>query len=218
MLMHGKPHCFFHQSTVTILSVIYTYIVHAKDAKLSTCVTNPHMVALAGTWKVFLINSRLVVKTDMNILIFCALATTHTLDLCRRLELHYPQFPSEEDFTHRLLGTGDLQQHSEGGELMLLSRFSMEWPILQAGGLLLPKLVEFYQWLHTQLGMIGGEGRDEMERKGGREECERELEKQGGGRVRGRGRRRSRRGEERRERESTCVSYSVYSKRDCDRN
>ena len=71
---------------------------------------------------------------------------------CRRLELHYPQFPLEEDFTHRLLGTGDLQQHSEGGELMLLSRFSMEWPILQAGGLLLPKLVEFYQWLHTQLG------------------------------------------------------------------
>ena len=28
----------------------------------------------------------------------------------------------------------------------------MDWPILQAGGLLLPKLVEFYQWLHTQLG------------------------------------------------------------------
>ena len=71
----------------------------------------------------------------------------------RRLELHYPKFPSEEDFTHRLLGSGDLEQHSEGGELMLLSRFSMEWPRLQAGGLLLPKLVEFYQWLHTQLGM-----------------------------------------------------------------
>ena len=51
---------------------------------------------------------------------------------------------------------------------MLLSRFSMEWPRLQAGGLLLPKLVEFYQWLHTQLGMKGNGG--------GREEEEREME------------------------------------------
>ena len=88
---------------------------------------------------------------------------THTHTHTRRLELHYPQFPSEEDFTHRLLGSGDLQQHSEGGELMLLSRFSMEWPRLQAGGLLLPKLVEFYQWLHTQLGeekKRGGRGRE----------------------------------------------------------
>jgi vacuolar-type H+-ATPase subunit D/Vma8 len=33
----------------------------------------------------------------------------------------------------------------------------MEWPILQAGGLLLPKLVEFYQWLHTQLGRMSRE-------------------------------------------------------------
>ena len=81
----------------------------------------------------------------------CTQYNYHTSAI-RRLELHYPQFPSEEDFTHRLLGTGDLKQHSEGGELMLLSRFSMEWPRLQAGGLLLPKLVEFYQWLHTQLG------------------------------------------------------------------
>lgn len=92
----------------------------------------------------------------------------HLLCTCphRCLELHYPQFPSEEDFTHRLLGTGDLMQHSEGGELMLLSRFSMEWPILQAGGLLLPKLVEFYQWLHTQL------GRRSRERGGWRESVE----------------------------------------------
>jgi hypothetical protein len=41
----------------------------------------------------------------------------------------------------------------------------MEWPILQAGGLLLPKLVEFYQWLHTQLGKWSREGGKE----GGRE-------------------------------------------------
>ena len=33
----------------------------------------------------------------------------------------------------------------------LLARFAQEWPQLQAGGLLLPDLVEFYQWLHTAL-------------------------------------------------------------------
>ena len=64
----------------------------------------------------------------------------------------YPQFPSEEDFIHRLLSPGNLQQHSQGGQFMLLSRLSMEWSRLQAGGLLLPHLIEFYQWLHTNLG------------------------------------------------------------------
>jgi hypothetical protein len=65
---------------------------------------------------------------------------------------------------------------------MLLSRFSMEWPILQAGGLLLPKLVEFYQWLHTQLGRMsreGGGGR-EVERESSRG---REIEREGRGRM-----------------------------------
>ena len=52
---------------------------------------------------------------------------------------------------------------------MLLSRFSMEWPRLQAGGLLLPKLVEFYQWLHTQLGEERGVRRGREERGGGEE-------------------------------------------------
>ena len=65
---------------------------------------------------------------------------------------------------------------------MLLSRFSMEWPILQAGGLLLPKLVEFYRWLHTQLGRLDREGGEE-ERVGVRVEKGRGSERtvRGGG-------------------------------------
>ena len=69
----------------------------------------------------------------------------------RHLELIYPQFPSEEDFLHRLLNSRNLQ-NSDDGQFMILSRFSVEWPRLQIGGLLLPYLVEFYQWLHTHLG------------------------------------------------------------------
>ena len=72
--------------------------------------------------------------------------------LCRRLQLCYPHFPSESDFTHSVLSSGDIRSHARGGELYLLARFAQEWPRLQAGGLLLPDLVEFYQWLHTALG------------------------------------------------------------------
>lgn len=74
------------------------------------------------------------------------------LPTCSGLEQQYPHFPSELDFIHRLLAYGELEQHSEGGELNGLSQFAQRWKSLQAGGLLLPDLVEFYQWLHTQLG------------------------------------------------------------------
>ena len=76
--------------------------------------------------------------------------------LRRRLQLYYPHFPSESDFTHSVLSSGDIQSHARGGELYLLARFAQEWPRLQAGGLLLPDLVEFYQWLHTALGEAYG--------------------------------------------------------------
>ena len=38
------------------------------------------------------------------------------------------------------------------GELRLLSHFATEWRRLQAGGALLPDLLEFYLWIHTSLG------------------------------------------------------------------
>ncbi len=70
---------------------------------------------------------------------------------CRYLGVHYPHFPSEADFVHRIVSYGELEQHSEGGELRGLSEFAQGWRRLQAGGLLLPDLVEFYRWLHTEL-------------------------------------------------------------------
>ena len=74
--------------------------------------------------------------------------------VCRHLGLFYPYFPSEEEFIHSLKSSEDIQNHSQGGDLFLLGRFAQEWPHLQAGGLLLPDLVEFYHWLHTALGKL----------------------------------------------------------------
>ena len=53
--------------------------------------------------------------------------------------------------THCILSSGDLQKHSEGGELRFLTKLVAEHPQLYSGGALLPDLVELYQWLHTHL-------------------------------------------------------------------
>ncbi len=52
---------------------------------------------------------------------------------------------------HRIVSYGELEQHLEGGDLRGLSEFAQGWRRLQEGGLLLPDLVKFYQWLHTEL-------------------------------------------------------------------
>ena len=70
----------------------------------------------------------------------------------RHLELCYPHFPTEQDFIHSVLGSGNIQSHTQDGDLYLLGRFAQEWSRLKAGGKLLPDLLAFYQWLHTSLG------------------------------------------------------------------
>ena len=67
----------------------------------------------------------------------------------RYLGLCYPYFPTEQDFIH---STENTCSYTQKGELYLLHHFAQEWPRFQTGGLLLPDLVEFYQWLHTALG------------------------------------------------------------------
>ncbi len=62
--------------------------------------------------------------------------------------MHYPIFPSQKDLVHAVLGDGE---QLGGGELGWLSKFAMEQERLQAGGELLPDLVEFYTWIHTNL-------------------------------------------------------------------
>lgn len=69
----------------------------------------------------------------------------------RQLVSHYPHFPVEKDFTHAVQSSEDLDQCLEGGRLWLLTVFTLDRQYLQVGGSLLPPLVEFYQWLHTDL-------------------------------------------------------------------
>ena len=63
----------------------------------------------------------------------------------------YPHFPSEDELIHSILSSGDLQKHSKGGKLSLLAKFTMERPLLHKGEVLLPDLVELYQWLHKDI-------------------------------------------------------------------
>ena len=72
----------------------------------------------------------------------------YTLHRC--LELHYPYYPSEKDFTHSILSSSDTTHN----DIVLLSHFSLQWQRLQAGGKLLPDLIEFYQWLHANLAHV----------------------------------------------------------------
>lgn len=65
--------------------------------------------------------------------------------------MHYPNFPSGQELIHAILGEGNQQRSEEDGRLQLLSKFAMEQKRLQVGGALLPDLVEFYTWIHTNL-------------------------------------------------------------------
>ena len=51
-----------------------------------------------------------------------------------------------------VLSSRSIQSYACNGDLYVLGRFVQEWPQLQAGGLLLPDLIEFHRWLHTVLG------------------------------------------------------------------
>ena len=63
--------------------------------------------------------------------------------------MQYPYYPTELDFTNSMLGC---REHSSGVEdISVLTHFTLNWRRLQAGGEILPRLVEFYQWLHTEL-------------------------------------------------------------------
>ena len=72
----------------------------------------------------------------------------------RCLEVCYPHFPTQQEFIHSVLSSGDIQSHVQGGDLYLLAQFAQELPRLQAGGQLLPDVVEFYHWLHTNFGEL----------------------------------------------------------------
>ena len=70
----------------------------------------------------------------------------------RDLKNVYPFPPTLQDFSHYV------QEHclsnQERGPHELLVRFINRYPRLQAGGALLPSLIEFYQWIHTDLSYV----------------------------------------------------------------
>ena len=66
--------------------------------------------------------------------------------------MKYLQYPSEKDLIHCIASIGDPMLFVNNGSLKFLSHFVMELPKLQAGGFLLPLLIEFYQWIHSSLG------------------------------------------------------------------
>lgn len=72
----------------------------------------------------------------------------------RLIDMQYPHFPVEKDFTCVLQSSGDLDQYSEGGRLWLLSFFTLNWQYLHVGGSLLPYLIKFYQWIHSDLAYL----------------------------------------------------------------
>jgi hypothetical protein len=70
---------------------------------------------------------------------------------CRELYVCCPKFPVEEDLIKSVLNSGDVNQYSKKSRLWSLSKFVREWTCLEVGGLLLPPLMELYQWLHTDI-------------------------------------------------------------------
>ena len=69
---------------------------------------------------------------------------------CRILEQHYPHPATEKDFMKSLVDTTEAN-NCNSTHLLVLRQFTFEWKKLQIGGMLLPDLVEFYQWIHTEL-------------------------------------------------------------------
>ncbi len=75
--------------------------------------------------------------------------STSLWPLPRLLGANYPTFPNENDLRHaveQIPGVADPNH-----ELHLLSLFVREQLRLRAGAAILPDLVEFYQWLHTEV-------------------------------------------------------------------
>ena len=66
------------------------------------------------------------------------------------LELHYPLPATENDYMRSLVDATEANDCSYT-HLFALHQFTLEQKRLQVGGALLPDLVEFYKWIHTQL-------------------------------------------------------------------
>ena len=70
--------------------------------------------------------------------------------ICRILEQYYPWAATESVYL-KSLNDAIESNNCNPAYLLVLHRFTLERKKLQMGGALLPDLVEFYQWIHTEL-------------------------------------------------------------------
>ena len=65
------------------------------------------------------------------------------------LDTHYPESASKESFLLQILSSTRL--HDSKNSLYVLYQFVLRRPLFNAGGRLLPVLVDFYKWLHEEV-------------------------------------------------------------------
>ena len=65
------------------------------------------------------------------------------------LDSYYPECATKETFLLQLLSSTRL--HDPTGPLYVLYQFVLKRPLFNAGGKLLPDLVDFYLWLHEEM-------------------------------------------------------------------
>ena len=58
-----------------------------------------------------------------------------------------------DEFSQALLSSTNIGNPTQN-ELYVLSQFALEYPRLQAGGVLLPDLIALYQWIHSELAFL----------------------------------------------------------------
>lgn len=63
----------------------------------------------------------------------------------------YPHYPSYAELIHDLLCEVSTEICNAENDLFPLTQFALEYERLCVIGLLLPDLIEFYQWIHTEL-------------------------------------------------------------------
>ena len=69
--------------------------------------------------------------------------------LHRVLDTHYPEFASKKSFLLQILSSTML--HDSTNSLYVLYQFVLRRPLFNAGGRLLPDLIDFYKWLHEEM-------------------------------------------------------------------
>lgn len=69
--------------------------------------------------------------------------------ILRYLEAQYPSYLTIEDFRQSILSSADIGKTPED-DFYILSQLALQLPRLEAAGALLPGLIKFYYWLHTE--------------------------------------------------------------------